>query len=107
MTDEDAKKMAELQNRYAAAAHAMQSATALQIERLGERGAAADPKHLRVGVNSAMVDGGAMAELLVKKGLITDLEYLEAITLGMEREAQIRGQETRTKLGLPDSVTFG
>lgn len=45
------------------------------------------PKHLRVGVNSAMADMGGLVGLLIKKGVITESEYIEAITASMKREA--------------------
>lgn len=46
------------------------------------------PKHLRVGVNSAMVDSAAVARLLIEKGVFTKNEYVEAVTVEMEREAK-------------------
>lgn len=77
--------MATPQERYAAAAHAMQSGVAAEIG-LGTK--STEPKHLRVGVNSALVDSAALAELLIGKGIITEDEYVEAIATGMEREAK-------------------
>lgn len=105
MTDEE--REAAAMERYEIAAHGMQSATAMQISRLGENGVAADAKHLRVGVNSAMVDSGSLAQLLIKKGVITSVEYLEALADGMEREHRVRTAETRQKCNLPDTVSFG
>lgn len=46
------------------------------------------PKHLRVGVNSAMVDAGAVATLLIAKGIFTHEEYVKAIADQMEIEAE-------------------
>jgi hypothetical protein len=97
----------EQQTRYNAAAHSYQSAIAFQITRLGLNGAGADPKYLRTGINSAMADHGALALLLVEKGVITEAEYSEAIVKGAEREAELMTQLTREKCGLPDTVTFG
>jgi hypothetical protein len=71
--------------RYAAAAHAVQTGVAVAIHR-GDQ--AASPKHLRVGVNSAMVDSGALARLLIEKRIISEVEYLEALALAMEEEQQ-------------------
>ena len=45
-----------------------------------------EPKHLRVGVNCALADLGAISSLLIAKGVITEREYLEAISKGMEDE---------------------
>jgi hypothetical protein len=105
MTDQ--KKMDELRQRYMRAAHAMQTATAFQIENLGDFKAGSDHKHLRVGVNSSMADTNALGALLIGKGLITELEYMEAITLGMEQEAERVAVDTRKQCNLPDTVTFG
>ena len=82
--------------RYAAAAHAMQTGVKMETE-LGSRHT--EPKHLRVGVNSALVDSSALAELLIAKGVITDDEYLEAIAAGMEREAAAYQARISAKLG--------
>lgn len=46
------------------------------------------PKHLRVGVNSALVNDAALARLLIRKGLITLEEYESAIAYQMELEVQ-------------------
>ena len=74
---------------YAQACHAMQTGVAyeLSVSESGDIGTgAATPKHLRTGVNSAMVNDTAMLRLLVKKGIITTAEYEEEIRLEMCRE---------------------
>ncbi len=73
------------QERYQAAAHAMQSGVAMEMNYDSK---CTQPKHLRVGVNSALVDSSALAELLISKGVIAEDEYLDAIAAGMEREAE-------------------
>jgi hypothetical protein len=87
--------------RYLAAAHAMQSGVALSIA----RGEARDmePKHLRVGVNSALVDCAALAKLLIDKGILTEEEYERALADAMEAEVQ----RYRERLQLPDNVHLG
>lgn len=72
-------------DRYRRAAHAMQSGVAMEMN---YDASPCEPKHLRVGINAAMSDHGGLAGLLIKKGLITEEEYLEAITEAMEREKQ-------------------
>lgn len=76
--------------RYRAAAHAMQTGVAVKMEHdpSGETTA----KHLRVGVNSAMVDTAALAELLVEKGIFTEDEYHAALARAMERERDLYQQ---------------
>jgi hypothetical protein len=75
------------EQRYAAAAHAMQSGVAMDMKTDpgGSRGGTT-PKHLRVGVNSALVTQAALASLLVAKGVITQDEYVEAVADEMEKE---------------------
>jgi len=71
--------------RYRAAAHAMQSGVAMEMNY--DKGPT-EPKHLRVGVNSSMVEHSALVQLLFVKGVITDDEYHEAIAAAMEAEAE-------------------
>lgn len=92
--------------RYQAAAHAVQSALAAVLGALGPKAAGADPKHLRTGLNLVMADHGSLADLLIRKGVITEEEYLEAIAAGTEREAERTAARARQDLNLPDAVTF-
>lgn len=114
--NEDALELQMEMDRYEAAAHSMQTAVALELSRdRVECGrahreeneatpvldqSAMGPKHLRVGVNSAMVDTSAMVQLMIDKGLITKLEWATALADGMEREVQMY----RERLNLPDNV---
>lgn len=75
---------AALRQRYLAAIHAMQSGVAARMA-LGH-GNETTPKHLRVGVNSALVDTAALARLLLSKGVFTAEEYWTAVVEGMETE---------------------
>ena len=47
------------------------------------------PKHLRVGVNSAMVETGALAKLLMEKGVFTEEEYYQALVEVMQNEVNL------------------
>ena len=78
--------MSEHRKRYNAAAHAMQSGVAFEMSAGVSK--ETEPKHLRVGVNSAMVDSAALAGLLIAKGLFTLEEYEKAIADQMEAEAE-------------------
>jgi hypothetical protein len=75
----------EEMQRYLAAMHAMQSGVAAKMS---VDGSETSPKHLRVGINGAMSDHGALAKLLVDKGLISEEEYVTAIADGAEREQE-------------------
>ena len=72
--------------RYMNAAHAMQSGVAIWMERGNKE---TEPKHLRVGINSAMSDQGALTRLLIEKGVFTEEEYVAAVADAMEREVAI------------------
>jgi hypothetical protein len=98
---------AEVQAEYDKAVHAMQSAVAMEISARGANAAAANPKHLRVGINNAMADHGALAELLMAKGIFTGREYMEAIVRGARRERDRMTDHVRATCGLPDTITFG
>jgi hypothetical protein len=82
--------------RYTAAAHAMQSGIA---QKMAMDPAETTPKHLRVGVNSAMVENSALVGLLVAKGIITDEEWAKALADGMERERDAYAKWLSDRLG--------
>lgn len=65
--------------KYRALVHAMQSGVAMEIEKEGLAGAAADPKHLRVGVNVAIVESSALWKLLLDKGIVTEDEMRDRL----------------------------
>lgn len=69
--------------RYHEACHAMQTGVAYHIE---HDPTSAEPKHLRVGVNSAMSSHGALVKLLIDKGIFTRAEYINEIANFMEAE---------------------
>ena len=63
-------------------AHRVQSGVAFlqgQAEIKGERYESTEPKHLRVGVNSALVEASALAALLFRKKVITAEEYFDTL----------------------------
>jgi hypothetical protein len=88
---------------YEEACYAMQAGVGLR-EKLG-RSNETTPKHLRVGVNSAMVEHSALARLLVAKGIITEPEYREALAEGMRDEVALYEQGLTEELG--KTVTLG
>lgn len=70
-------------DEYNRLCHAMQSGVAAQMQYdPGET----SPKQLRVGVNVAMVEHGALVALLIAKGLITLEEYERVATEKMRDE---------------------
>lgn len=88
MTDEERIEAAN--KRYGAAMHAVQAGVAMRMELDANDGIAArsftSPKHLRVGVESAMVTDKGLAQLLIAKGIINEVEYHEAMAKAAEEE---------------------
>lgn len=89
-------RKAAARERYLAAAHAMQSGVAFDPD-TSDR----EPKHLRVGINSAMSDISAIASLLIERGIFTELEYIEVLANHMEQERDRYEIELTEKLGAP------
>jgi hypothetical protein len=87
----------EDKERYQNALHAMQTGVQLAITRGHQE---ANPKHLRVGVNSAMVGHSALARILINKGIITAAEYYKMLADVTEEEVATY----RRMLNLPDNV---
>lgn len=88
--------LAQLKARYEAAAHAMQSGVAFMMNSKPEE---TEPKHLRVGINAAMVGHCGLAELLMAKGVFTREEYYEAMATAMEREAASYEKQVAENVG--------
>lgn len=81
--------MEENEARYERALHAMQTGVAMEQQLDGAESA----KHLRVGINSAMIGDAALAGLLIAKGVFTLEEYVEA--QAKEAQAEVRRYENR------------
>jgi hypothetical protein len=86
----------QLQERYAALCHAMQSGAAMKMN---YDPTDTQPKHLRVGVNSAMVEHAALVQVLFDKGIISNEEYHQALCHWMEREVEMYKQWLSDRLG--------
>lgn len=76
--------------RYTAAMHAVQSGVAAEHADGSQDGT---PKHLRVGINSAMIGQAALARLLIDAGVFT-LDQWEA-ALADQAEAEVALYEQR------------
>lgn len=92
----------EVTRRYLAALHGIQSAVAFEME---AGGTLAEPKHLRVGVDSAFVTDRAVMQLLLKKQIITEEEYAGALADAAEAELAERTRYLRTTTGIA-GLTF-
>lgn len=82
--------------RYDAACHAMQSGVAWDMTYESKD---TDPKHLRVGVNSAHVSTSGLVSLLIEKGLFTVEEYSIALANAMDTEVDEYEKRIREHLG--------
>ncbi|MCI0527909.1 MAG: hypothetical protein L0Y56_10780 [Nitrospira sp.] len=82
---------------YLTLCHAMQTGVAWDLEKDPSSGT---PKHLRVGINTAMSDHGALVALLVKKGIITDDEYTDFLIEFMTREKNSYERKLYEKYGM-------
>lgn len=81
MTDEE--RMLEAGRRYIAAVHGVQSGVAARME-YGDK--YTSPKHMRTGIDMSKADQAGLAKLLIAKGVITEVEYHEAMADGAEEE---------------------
>jgi hypothetical protein len=95
MATEDDGKVEALIDEYRSLAHAMQSGVAMMMN----YGDSHSPKHLRVGVNSALVECSAMTKLLFAKGIITELEYYTSLRDMMKMEVETYEKRIESQLG--------
>lgn len=95
-TEAELKRLAELRSQYDALLHKMQTGVAVMME---HGSAETEPKHLRVGVNAAMSDAGAIVNLLIQKGLLTEIEVWQALVDGMRREADGYKRDVQKAMG--------
>lgn len=89
----------DLNARIAALSHAIQSGVAIDLQQDASSGT---PKHLRVGVNMALVGNGALVRLLITKGVITEEEYLTELVAGLEAEKDAYEERLAARLGRTD-----
>ncbi len=82
MSIEDKRRDLGLQ--YLDAMHGVQSAIKYEME--AGVSDATSPKHLRVGVDSSMINVAAVACLLIEKGVFTLTEYEESVRLQANEE---------------------
>lgn len=98
----------ELKAEYLDLLHAMQSGVRAEIE-LTEPAAAHgtlshSPKHLRVGINSALTQCSSLATLLIEKGVVTELEYWRAQVSGFRDEVARFEQKLSEQFGAKVSL---
>jgi hypothetical protein len=87
----------EKQILYHRLCHAVQTGVAMMLER--RPNGDTTPKHLRVGVNIAMCEAAGMSRLLVRKGVITEDEYWDAMIEVMREEVARYKAEVNEAVG--------
>lgn len=95
--------------RYQAELHGMQTGVRLMLdnEQLGVNGdVRRHLKHVRVGINSAMVEHSALAGLLIAAGVIDETAYFIALADKMAEERQRYEKEVREAYNSPN-ITLG
>jgi len=92
----------DLYDRYMKACHAMQTGVLFMMGHTVSH----HPKHLRVGINSALVEHSALALLLIEKGIISHKEYQVALVEGMEQEKKRYEDKANQLLGVKNT-SFG
>lgn len=80
------EKLEDVAQEYLELTRAMQSGVKMLMERDASE---TSPTHLRVGINSSLRDCASLAKLLLKKGIISELEYYTAIRDGMREEVEL------------------
>lgn len=88
-------RAAEFYAEYKELLHAMQSGIAMMLEYGSTEGT---PKHLRVGVNTSLLSEGALAGLLIKKGIVTEEEYYKALRDMAQEEVNHYTRRIRAEL---------
>jgi hypothetical protein len=96
MTEADQQRFIALNDHYMRHAHAVQSGVAALLE-MDET--YATPKDMRTGIDCSKADMGGLVELLIQKGIFTDIEYMEAIVASMSRERERLEKDIGERLG--------
>lgn len=95
--------LAAKKEKYESLMHALQSGVAM-MQNIDPT--ETSPKHLRVGVNSALLDSGALATLLIRKGIITEEEYIDVLLEMTAKEVENYEKMIQERTGGP-SIRLG
>lgn len=88
----------EYRQRYERAMHAVQSGVAAKMT---YDPTDTTPKHLRTGVNSAMVQHSGLVLLLMRKGVISESDYWAAMADAAEQERALYEEWLSERTGTP------
>lgn len=87
--DDEVETIDEAKIRYQVAMHAVQSGVSAKA---GLDPTDLTPKHLRTGVNSALMAQAALTQILIDKGIITEAEWFTSLANVMENEVKLYEQ---------------
>lgn len=90
--------------RYAAAAHAVQTGVAYELEIDPKSGT---PKHVRTGLNIEMCSHAALVRLLIAAGVFTEPQYVEAVIAELLAEKRRYEERLTRHYGGQTKITLG
>jgi hypothetical protein len=88
---------------YNRLSHAMMTGVGYDLEYNRKQ---AEPKHVRAGINSALVCISALTKLFMAKGLISELEYWQALNAEMAAEVARYEASLEARTGGRTKVTL-
>jgi hypothetical protein len=102
MSDKDRVRFDELFQEYVRHAHGVQAGVGMKLELDPTFGTAKD---IRTGLDTSKADQGGLVNLLIVKGVFTDVEYMEAIVTSMKQERRRWEEEISQTLGTDTVLT--
>lgn len=96
MNEDEKLRFIELHGQYIGHGHGVQSGIAMRMEL---DPTFATPKDIRVGLDTSKADMGGLVNLLIQKGVFTDVEYMEAIVASMKQEKERWEADLSERLG--------
>jgi hypothetical protein len=102
MSDKDRDRFDELFQEYVRHAHGVQAGIGMKLELDPTFGTAKD---IRTGLDTSKADQGGLVNLLIMKGVFTDVEYMEAIVTSMKQEHRRWEEEISQVLGTDTVLT--
>jgi hypothetical protein len=96
MNDADRVRWDALFEEYLKHAHGVQTGIGMKLELDPTFGTAKD---IRTGLDTSKSDMGGLVNLLITKGIFTDVEYMEAVVASMKQERERWEEEVSQMLG--------
>lgn len=84
--DQEVEALKKAQDRYLAAMHVAQAGVGAKMQ---FDPSDTTPKFLRAGINSSLIQQGALVKILIDKGIITEVEWVTALADIAEEEVKL------------------